>query len=272
MSATNTTTTYQLPIFVGSDVPSWLTDWNGAMTDIDTAIAAAKTTADGAALTAGNASSGVATNANAITALQTTVGNHTTAISNNAGSINTINSLIGNGVPTTTDQTIIGAINEINAAYKDAANINFDNTGTSMSATTVQAAIVEAFNNGGGTSGSVLLWTNSELNSGSNLTAFAGQTLSLDLTNYDAVRIEYCDYTRIGLSSALIPKLSGYTAYLSIIKTASDADYHVVIQVRNLTISNTGIVFEDGKQGNLASGDETQNLRCIPLRIYGVKY
>lgn len=38
MSATNKTTNYNLPIFVGSDVPSWLTDWNGAMQLLDTAI------------------------------------------------------------------------------------------------------------------------------------------------------------------------------------------------------------------------------------------
>lgn len=38
MSATNKTTNYNLPLFVGSDVPSWLGDWNSAMTSIDAAI------------------------------------------------------------------------------------------------------------------------------------------------------------------------------------------------------------------------------------------
>ena len=38
MSSTNKTTNYSLPIFIGSDVPSWLTDFNGAMQLIDTAI------------------------------------------------------------------------------------------------------------------------------------------------------------------------------------------------------------------------------------------
>lgn len=38
MSSTNKTTNYNLPIFVGSDVPSWLTDWNSAMQLLDTAI------------------------------------------------------------------------------------------------------------------------------------------------------------------------------------------------------------------------------------------
>ena len=44
MSATQTTTNYQLPIFVGSDIPSWLTDFNGAMNKINEAIKGASTT------------------------------------------------------------------------------------------------------------------------------------------------------------------------------------------------------------------------------------
>jgi hypothetical protein len=38
MSATNKTANYNLPEFVGTDKPSWLTDFNGAMTKIDTAL------------------------------------------------------------------------------------------------------------------------------------------------------------------------------------------------------------------------------------------
>lgn len=44
MSATQKTTNYQLPIFVGTDIPSWLTDFNGAMNKIDAAIKGASTT------------------------------------------------------------------------------------------------------------------------------------------------------------------------------------------------------------------------------------
>ena len=116
MGSTNTTANYGLSQFVSTDKPAWLQDYNGDMLKIDTGINAAKLAADSAALDAGAAQSD-ATAANtaisgtitpAISALQTTVGNQ-------GGSINTINALIGNGTPTTTDQTIIGAINEINA-------------------------------------------------------------------------------------------------------------------------------------------------------------
>lgn len=41
MSATNSTPNYHFPIFIGSDVPSWLVDWNNAMSALDEAIAAA---------------------------------------------------------------------------------------------------------------------------------------------------------------------------------------------------------------------------------------
>lgn len=37
-NATNQTPNYGLPIFIGSDKPSWLVDWNGAMTELDTVI------------------------------------------------------------------------------------------------------------------------------------------------------------------------------------------------------------------------------------------
>lgn len=154
MSASQTTTNCNLPVFEPNDVPAWLTDWNSAMGDIDTAIAGAKTAADTAQLTASRAANGVSTLNTAVGNLQTTVGNQESTITSLGNSLNTVQSLIGNGTPTTTDQTIIGAINEINAAYKDAANIEFDNDGTGMSATNVQAAIVEAYNHSGGGGGS----------------------------------------------------------------------------------------------------------------------
>lgn len=121
MSATNSTTHYNLPSFLGSDKPAWLVDWNGAMASIDSAIYEAKTTADSAVTAAAAVASDLATlsgtvstQGSSITTLSETL---TTAVGNiNTinGNITTINSLIGNGTPTTTDQTIIGAINEIN--------------------------------------------------------------------------------------------------------------------------------------------------------------
>lgn len=115
MSATNHTANYELSQYIGSDEPKYLTDYNGDMSKIDTAIKTVETSAT-------TANTGVATNASAISALDTAVGSLQTQVTTvagvangNTGSINTINSLIGHGEPTTTDKTIIGAINEINA-------------------------------------------------------------------------------------------------------------------------------------------------------------
>lgn len=115
MSATNHTTNYELPIFIGTDKPAWLVDWNGAMTAIDTAIHTAEGKADQAGTDIGGIESSISTINSTITSINNAVSQLRIDTNANTGSINTITSLIGNGEPTTTDKTIIGAINEINA-------------------------------------------------------------------------------------------------------------------------------------------------------------
>lgn len=150
MSATNSTPIINLPLFIGTDKPAWLTDWNGAMNTIDTAIANLQTAESGTATS-------LASLAQSVEALSGTVSQHTTAIqtvtqatAGNTGSINTINSLIGNGVPTTEDKTIIGAINEIYSEIGGgdgvaAADVTYDNTTSGLTADDVQAAIDEVY-------------------------------------------------------------------------------------------------------------------------------
>lgn len=60
MSSTNKTLHYNLPQFIGSDIPTWLGDFNSAMTAIDSGISAAATSASGAATTAAQASTDAA--------------------------------------------------------------------------------------------------------------------------------------------------------------------------------------------------------------------
>lgn len=148
MSATNSTPTIGLPLFIGTDKPAWLTDFNGAMNTIDGAIANLQTAEGGTA-------SSLAALSQSVEALSGTVSQHTTslqtittAVAGNTGSINTINSLIGNGQPTTEDKTIIGAINEIYAEIGggdgvDANEVNYDNTSSGLTADDVQEAIDE---------------------------------------------------------------------------------------------------------------------------------
>lgn len=115
MSFTNETQNYHLPQWVGSDKPTWLVDLNGAFSAIDTGMAATQAQSDATDLV-------VAGHTSAISGLQSTTSDQGSAITglrtdvdHNTGDISTINSLIGNGEPTTTDKTIIGAINELDS-------------------------------------------------------------------------------------------------------------------------------------------------------------
>lgn len=115
MGSTNLTPNYELSQFIGTDKPAWLQDYNGDMLKIDTGIAGAKTAADNAQSAADGAQGDATTALNSIADINTELGTVENTLSTATGNINTINSLIGNGTPTTTDQTIIGAINELHS-------------------------------------------------------------------------------------------------------------------------------------------------------------
>lgn len=134
MSSTNKTTNLELSQFIGSDSPKWLSDYNADMAKIDTGYQTVKAQADATDLIV----SGHTTN---IDSLQTTVSEQGTAITGlrtsitgNTGSINTINELLGNGTPTTSDHTIIGAINEINANVGSLTSLSTTNKSSIVAA------------------------------------------------------------------------------------------------------------------------------------------
>ena len=148
MSATNATANYNLPLFIGTDKPAWLTDWNGAMNAIDGAIANVASAEGGTATSLATLTSTVEALSGTVSGHTTSINTLTTAVSGNTGAINTINSLIGNGQPTTTDKTIIGAINELHAeigggSSVTASAVSYNNTVSGMTADDVQEAIDE---------------------------------------------------------------------------------------------------------------------------------
>lgn len=159
MSATNATTYYELPVFIATDKPAWLIDWNGAMNAIDTAIKEALTAGENAQITANTATTGIATINDSLTTINTSLTTLTSAVTGLVGSVNTINSLIGNGEPTTSDKTLIGAINEIYDMITgggggneiQAQNVVYDNTTSGLTATDVQSAIDELAGGAGST-------------------------------------------------------------------------------------------------------------------------
>ena len=148
MSSTNKTSNLELSQFIGTDSPKWLTDYNSDMQKIDAGVAAVQTQANATDLVVSGHTSSIQANTQSISDQQTAITSLRADVTAAQGSINTINSLIGNGEPTTTDKTIIGAINELAAEIEpsggaSAASVSYDNTTSGLTATNVQAAIDE---------------------------------------------------------------------------------------------------------------------------------
>lgn len=114
-----------------------------------------------------------------------------------------------------------------------------------------------------------LLWTNATPTS-----AFANQTLSLSLSSYEAVEIEFCygsSYTNAVETG--IYKKSYTQQYMTChgdIKTNNTGFY---ISQRLVTVTASGITFGKGMYKNVsgAVNGAEGNTYCVPLKIYGIK-
>lgn len=126
MGSTNKTTNYELSQFLGSDKPAWLLDYNGDMQKIDTQMKANADAASAAQSKADTADGKADDLRTDLTTLNNQVNDPTglaADVATLSGTMNTVTSLIGNGEPTTTDKTLIGAINELNSDKADDATI-----------------------------------------------------------------------------------------------------------------------------------------------------
>ena len=67
-NATNRTTNYGLPLFIGTDKPAWLVDWNNTMTELDTKLKEIADAGDNTAILAilGDENSGLIHNVQAL--------------------------------------------------------------------------------------------------------------------------------------------------------------------------------------------------------------
>lgn len=101
-NATNKTPNYGLPIFIGSDKPSWLTDWNGSMTEIDSLLKQIETVGSANSTQIEGLKTSLETANNAITALQDGLSTTTENTTKNTTDIGTLN----NSVRTVQDDLI----------------------------------------------------------------------------------------------------------------------------------------------------------------------
>lgn len=148
-------------------------------------------------------------------------------------------------------QTKVGAIKGITTST------SVTETGYAADMTTVknlQTQIDELNSN----LGAKLLWTND--NPSSN---FLGQTITLDLTNYDGVIIEFNVAKSVNslLTRAYIRK-NDNSQYLSVggLYNPSNAKS----RGRTISVNNNGITLGNGYT------DATDNGACIPIKIYGL--
>ena len=125
MSSTNKTATIELSQYVGTDKPTYLVDYNGDMLKIDNAIAADRDSITTAQNTADGAVTKADANKGSIDVINTQLNGDPEIpgdsglsgdVSAIEGVVNTVTSLIGSGTPTTSEQTIIGAINGLEGA------------------------------------------------------------------------------------------------------------------------------------------------------------
>ena len=149
MSHTNTTANYNLPQFIGTDKPSWLTDVNGAMTSIDTQM---KANADSATTASGLAES-VSTSVGEVSNLNTTNKSNVVSAINevNNNLITTANTATNAG---TTATNASNAVNEL-IKYLDLTSFNNLNATSSTGYLTVSSSTLKSAVNANGTLGRI---------------------------------------------------------------------------------------------------------------------
>lgn len=223
MSATNHTLNYELSQFLGTDKPAWLVDYNGDMAKIDAGMKENADNISSATSQAGSASDKADEALGSVATLNTQINGASgiaSDLSTLQGTMNTVTSLIGNGVPTTEDKTLIGAINELNSDITglDASDIEYSNTASGLVATDVQSAIDELAQ---GTGAGAVVVTG---------TLTAGQT-SVTLSDASILAGSYIDiYTADGTDY-----VSAVQSVGSVVLTfeAQASDLAVAVVVRN---------------------------------------
>lgn len=112
-----------------------------------------------------------------------------------------------------------------------------------------------------------LLWTNPnpDIN-------FAGQTITIDLSDYDMVEIHFFESSnagrRFGMSQRFLKDIPCMMRSFSNMSSGSASS----LLQRRLQASDTGVVFQDGQYrgATATAAPSTGNDVLVPLRIYGV--
>jgi len=132
MPSTNKTNPYDLSQFIGSDIPSWLSDYNSDMLKINNAIQEAKISADDAMSSAGSASSDVTALSNTVSNLSESLNTTNQNVTKNTSDITSINSSVSN-----INQNIDSLNGKVNANSESIGNLTTQVTSNTQSINTI---------------------------------------------------------------------------------------------------------------------------------------
>ena len=252
MASTNKTTNYELSQYIGTDKPTYLTDYNQDMSKIDAGIHAAKSEADTNATSIGTLSS-LTTEAktNLVGAINevdahadTNAGNIATNTSNIATNTTHIGTLAN--LTTTSKTDLVVAANEINAKVGNIANLE----------TTAKTSTVAAINEIAGLISQLSLTTFKE---------YTQSSSSSDLT------VSGATLTNTSINVARDDSGSVFKFYGNAVITKNGTAGDITVTFKNtglnptseFSISNAGIVIHR----RTSSTDETSNAKIYSANV-----
>jgi len=261
MSHTNSTTHYNLPQFVGTDTPGWLTDVNSAMSSIDAAVYARQqeAAANSDAITANTADittlqGRMSTAESSITALDSASSSHGASIDNINQSLATVTSDV--------------AALSTRVTNLDGADIAYDHTGTDLEAATVQAAITEV--NDKVAHPAEILWTHPD---GLDPQGLNGNTtITLSSGDYTYLEVEF-KATNGAADPHIFQKfLKGYDISIFYASASGSSSSDTFIMSRILhRVSDTEYNADLGQLRRMSNAGNSVDYFAIPVRIWGIK-
>lgn len=112
-------------------------------------------------------------------------------------------------------------------------------------------------------SAGTLLWTNSSPTS-----SFTAKTVSLDLSEYSAIEIEFKHAS--SSNSFLYQKCKIPSDDMSLFYMTGKGTYFE-LESRAVTVTTSGVTFADGRRAQATWTASSDNIRCVPTRIFGIK-
>lgn len=256
-NASNSTRYFHLPLFVSTDRPSWLVDWNGAMNEIDTLLQDISTASEGAVSdvsviqtqidalsTTVNSLNGIVETAVAdVAAMQTTVDSQATRMDSIEADLITQNNLVKtlSDAVTAMQGTVATLSNRVAAVETTVSGYDTEIAAISSGLQSVQASLtsvnsqisslnsrVTALENAGGGGGlptfSDLTFTPTDVNLTSEISGATGTAYTAAAACYVYFRswltLNYTEANRV-ITKGLDIKINGTTVFRNVVNRES---------------------------------------------------